>query len=230
MQVVITGTSRGIGRGLVDWFLQQGHCVAGCSRSELDIETDGYTHYIVDVATEESVQEFVGKLRKTMPVVDVLINNAGIAAMNHVLLTPGDTARRVMDVNFHGTFTMSREVARLMRKSSAPRIINFSTVAVPLNLAGEAVYAASKSAVETLTRVLAKELAQYRIRVNAIGPTPIQTDLIASVSEEKIQELVNQQAIKRLGTLEDIVNLIEFLIRPQSDFITGQTIYLGGVS
>jgi 3-oxoacyl-[acyl-carrier protein] reductase len=117
-----------------------------------------------------------------------------------------------------------------MQKRKFGRIINFSTVAVPFHLEGEAVYAASKAAVEELTRILAREFADLGITVNAIGPTPINTDLIRGVPQEKIQALINRQAIKRPGKFEDIFNLIDFLVKPESDFITGQVIYLGGVS
>ena len=104
-----------------------------------------------------------------------------------------------------------------------------ASIATPLKLEGEAVYAASKAAVISFTQVVAKELASFGITVNAIGPTPIDTDLIKSVPEEKLDQLINLQAIKRRGTFNDVTNLIDFLIRPESDFITGQVIFLGGV-
>ena len=115
-----------------------------------------------------------------------------------------------------------------MRKSDNPRIINFSSVAVPLSLEGEAAYASSKAAVECLTKILSKELAP--ITVNAIAPCPVKTDLIANVPEDKLQKLIDKQAIRRYGTMEDISNVIDFFIKPESDFITGQIIYLGGIS
>ena len=108
--------------------------------------------------------------------------------------------------------------------------MNFSTVAVPLALEGEAAYAASKAAVESMTRVLAKELGALGITVNAVGPTPIETDLIQAVPEEKIEGLVARQAIQRLGRHEDVANLVDFFLRPESSFVTGQVVYLGGVS
>ena len=108
--------------------------------------------------------------------------------------------------------------------------INFTSIANPLNLEGEAIYAASKAAVESLTKTAAKELAEMNITVNAIGPTPVETDLIKLIPKEKIDSLVKQQSIQRLGTLEDILNAVDFFIKPQSDFITGQILYLGGVN
>ena len=116
-----------------------------------------------------------------------------------------------------------------MRKSGSGRIINFTTVAVPFNLEGEAVYASSKAAVESLTKVMAKELGDFQITVNCIGPSPIQTDLIRAVPEEKIKELVSRQAIKKLAQFEDVKNVTDFFMSHQSSMISGQTIYLGGV-
>ena len=124
---------------------------------------------------------------------------------------------------------MLRETAKQMSRTGGGRIINTS-IANPLNLEGEAIYAASKAAVESLTKTAAKELAEMNITVNAIGPTPVETDLIKLVPKEKIDSLVKQQSIQRLGTHEDILNAVDFFIKPQSDFITGQILYLGGVN
>ena len=109
------------------------------------------------------------------------------------------------------------------------RIINFATVATPLRLEGEAAYAASKAAIENFTQVMAKEMGPFGITVNAVGPTPIQTDLIRGVSEEKIADLIGTQCIARLGELQDVSNVTDFLLQEESDFITGQVLYLGGV-
>jgi 3-oxoacyl-[acyl-carrier protein] reductase len=110
------------------------------------------------------------------------------------------------------------------------RIVNFTTVATALRLEGEAIYAASKAAVITLTQVLAREFAPYNITVNAIGPTPIETDLIRSVPSEKIDALIQRQAIRRLGVFSDVSNVIDFFIQPESSFVTGQVVFLGGIS
>jgi 3-oxoacyl-[acyl-carrier protein] reductase len=228
--ILITGASKGIGRAIYEHYLAAGWMVVGCSRSDIDEGAKNQHYYSVDITDEVAVRKMFSQIRKEFGRLDVLVNNAGIAAMNHSLLMPLSTSRNVMDTNFTGTFLLSREAAKLMQKRKFGRIVNFSTVAVPFHLEGEAVYAASKAAVEELTRILAREFADLGITVNAIGPTPIDTDLIRGVPQEKIQALINRQAIKRPGKFEDIINLIDFLVKPESDFITGQVIYLGGVS
>ena len=107
--------------------------------------------------------------------------------------------------------------------------MNFATVATPLKLPGEAAYASSKAAIVNLTQILAIELADFNITVNAVGPTPVKTDLIRSVPRQKMDDLLQRQAIRRFGEFNDISNVIDFFIRPESDFVTGQVLYLGGV-
>jgi 3-oxoacyl-[acyl-carrier protein] reductase len=98
-----------------------------------------------------------------------------------------------------------------------------------MRLEGEAIYAASKNAVVAFTQILAREVAELGITCNVVAPTPIETDLIRAVPRDKIDRIVNSLAIRRLGRFEDVANVIDFFIRPESDFITGQTIFLGGV-
>ena len=116
-----------------------------------------------------------------------------------------------------------------MLKNKNGRIVNFSTVAVPLDLEGELVYASSKAAVEKMTKILSKELSTYNITVNAVGPTPIKTDLTKTVPKNKLNEIIEMQTVKRFGEMEDVVNVIDFFIDEKSEFITGQVIYLGGL-
>jgi 3-oxoacyl-[acyl-carrier protein] reductase len=230
MVIVITGSRKGIGRYLAEYYLKKGAIVVGCSREQSDLSMKNYYHFQSDVSDEKSVNELCKNIRQHFKVIDVLINNAGAASMNHFMLTPASTAKRLMELNYLGVYHCTRAFINLLKKSANPRIINFSTVAVPLALAGEIAYVASKSAIEAFTRVLAKELAQFKITVNAVGPTPVDTDLIAHIPHEKLQSLMAQQAITRMGKFSDISNVIDFFISPASDFITGQIIYLGGVN
>jgi 3-oxoacyl-[acyl-carrier protein] reductase len=227
--VLVTGSRTGIGRMLVDHFARRGALVEGCSRQPVDWQVEGYTHHATDVASEEQVRAMITSIQRRHGRLDVLINNAGVAAMNHALLTPAAVVDRILATNVRGTFVVSREAAKLMQRRRFGRIVNLTTVAVPLRLSGEAVYAASKSAVETLTRVLAYELAELGITCNAIGPSPIETDLIRGVPREKIQQIVDRLAVKRLGRFADVANVVDFFVQPESDYVTGQVVYLGGL-
>jgi 3-oxoacyl-[acyl-carrier protein] reductase len=227
--IVVTGNRKGLGLQLTQHFLSLGDIVIGCSRSNSKLEHTNYRHFELNVSDEKSVIKMVRSIRKEFGRVDVLLNNAGIASMNHTLTTTYSTAKSVFDTNFMGTFLFTREISKIMLKNKSGRIVNYSTVATPIRLEGEAVYAASKAAIENFTQVTAKELGLHGITVNAIGPTPVPTDLIRNVPEDKINLLLEHQAVKRLGAFEDVLNVIEFFISPKSGFVTGQIVYLGGV-
>ncbi len=225
---IVTGARKGLGRAIAAKFLEAGWRVFGCSREPAGWAHKDYVHFQLDVADESAVVEMVRSVARNEGRIDVLVNNAGLASMNHLLLTPVSSVRKVLETNVVGTFNFLRETAKVMKRQQRGRIINFSSVAVALNLEGEAIYAASKAALESLTRIASREFASSRITVNAVAPCPILTDLIRAVPEEKIQALLHRQAIQRLGTPEDVWNVIEFFIRPESDFVTGQVIQLGG--
>lgn len=228
--ILITGTRKGLGRHLAEHCLAGGWKVAGCSREPCDLRHADYTHFQLDVTDEAAVGEMVRSVQAAHGRLDALLNNAGIAAMNHLVLTPLSTVRRVFETNFLGTFLCLREAGKVMVRQKSGRIVNFTTVAVPLDLEGEAVYAASKAAVESLTRVAAREFGPFGVTVNALGPTPVPTDLTRTVPKDKIAALVARQAIARPGTPADVAHAIDFFLHPRSDFITGQVLYLGGVT
>ena len=228
--ILITGTRKGIGRGLAEHYILNKWRVFGCSRGESTVTLGNYRHWSLDITDESVVVKMLGEIG-THWELGALVNNAGIASMNHCLLTPLESVRKVFETNVLGAFLLCREAAKLMqRRTGGGRIVNLTSVASPLNLEGEAAYAASKAAVESLTRTLARELAPFKITVNAVGPGPIQTDLVKGIPEYKMQDVVNRQAIPRWGTVADVANVVDFFLRPESDFITGQIIYLGGVN
>jgi len=227
--ILITGNRKGIGRYLSEYYLEYGHNVIGCSRSDSDLEHQNYVHFLCDVKIENEVKKTVKEAKKCFGNVDVLINNAGKAALNHSILTPAETIKDLFETNYLGSFLFARECSKQMIKKKWGRIINFSTIAVPLDLEGEMAYASSKSAIEKMGKILSKELSRYGITVNTIGPTPIYTDLIKVVPKDKIDEIINMQTIKRFGLFEDISNVTDFFISDKSSFITGQKMYLGGL-
>jgi 3-oxoacyl-[acyl-carrier protein] reductase len=228
--LLLTGARKGIGRYLAEHYVASGYLVVGCSREPSPYKHENYSHFCADVTDEAAVETLFAEIRSRYGRLHILINNAGIASMNHILLTPVNTAKKILDTNVLGTFLFCREAAKLMRKHNYGRIVNFSTVATPLKLEGEAIYAASKAAVVSLTKIMAFELASFGITVNAVGPTPVKTDLVRSVPQSKIEALIARQAVKRWGEFKDVANVIDFFIKPESEFVTGQITYLGGVS
>lgn len=227
--LLITGSSKGIGRHLVEYYVAKKDLVIGCSRGASSFEHENYRHFTADVANEANVIEMFAEIFRNYGRLDVLVNNAGIASMNHLMLTPVNVAKNILETNLLGTFLVCREAAKLMKRNKFGRIVNLTSVAVPLKIEGEAVYAASKAAIINFTQIIAKELSSFGITVNAVGPTPIETDLIKGVPQEKLDKIVRSQSIQRMGELKDVSNVIDFFIQPASDFITGQVIFLGGV-
>ena len=225
---LVTGSRKGIGEYLAHWFVDHGYLTLGCSRQVPEWTLEGYRHFTADVTDEVAVKQMFAVIRREIGRLDVVVNNAGVASMNHSLLMPLSTVDRILAVNVRGTFLISREAAKLMKQHMFGRIVNIGSFGVPLRVEGEAVYVASKSAVVTMSQVMARELAEFGITVNVVGPTAIDTDIIRNVPKEKLQHLTDQLAIKRFGTFADIANVVDFFIRPESDYITGQVIYLGG--
>ena len=147
--MIITGSRKGIGQYLVEYYIQQGYFVYGCSRQDVDFSFPNYHHTIMDVFDESAIKKLMSTIRASHGRLDVLINNAGIASMNHALLTPIETMQKAFNTNVFGAFLFMRESAKLMKKNHYGRIVNFVTIATPLNLEGEASYASSKGALES---------------------------------------------------------------------------------
>jgi 3-oxoacyl-[acyl-carrier protein] reductase len=189
-RVLVTGTTRGLGRHFAEHYLAAGNAVIGCGRGPAAIEHPAYAHHRADVASASDVSAMMKATRAAHGGIDVLISNAGAASMNAFALTPPASVRGILDTNVIGPMLVTHGAIRLLRGSGHGRIVNLTTVAVPMRLAGEAVYAASKAALEMFTRVLAKEVGPRGITCNAVGPSVIPTKLTEGVPQDKRHPLV----------------------------------------
>ena len=228
--IFITGSSRGIGRHLAEHYLAQGLEVVGCSRTDGPREnTPHYTHFQLDVTSEAAVAQVFREIRTRFGRLDIAVNNAAVnPAMSLTLLTSYEAASRTLATNVLGAFVVSREAAKLMMRRKWGRIVNFSSMAVRHEVPGEAIYSASKAAIQSMTRVMAKELHPYGITCNVVAPSAVETGMTAAIDKDALRGVLARNAIPSMGRMSDVSNVIDWLIKPDSDAITGQVIFLGG--
>jgi 3-oxoacyl-[acyl-carrier protein] reductase len=222
---LITGTSAGLGLSLATRLLADGWTVHGFARGEQSISHERFKGHAVDVTDESAVRAAVAAVAEAGRI-DLLVNNAGAASMNALLLTPGETAERLMRVNYLGTFHCLQAVGKVMVRQRAGRIINLTTVAVPLSLEGEAAYVASKAAVEALTKVAAKELAHSGIIVSAVGFGPIDTELTRAVPKPALAK-INAAICRPEGTTMN--QAVDFLLAHVRSAQGGSVEYFGNI-
>ena len=222
---LITGTSRGLGRALAERLLADGWVVHGFARGPQTLAHERFIAHVVDITDEAAVCAAVATIAEASRI-DLLVNNAGAASMNALLLTPGETAERLMRVNYLGTFHCLQAVGKVMVRQRAGRIVNVTTVAVPLSLEGEAAYVASKAAVEALTRVAAKELAASGVAVSALGFGPIDTDLTLAVPKAALAK-INDAIGRPQGTT--MTQAVDYFVGrlASADFKSGSVEYFG---
>ena len=225
---LITGASRGIGAFIAQRLLADGWAVASVSRTCAEVESARELSFPMDVTDVESVRAGIRRIQRHLGGLDAVVNNAGIASMNAAALASTESVTRMFEVNTVGTFTVSREALRALRKSVSPRIVNLSSIAVPLHLEGEAAYGASKAAVEHLTRVMSREFAEWDITVNAVGPSAIATDLTSGVPRSALDALQARLSSSEPATMEDVYWTVSFFLDERSQLVTGQIMYLGG--
>ena len=227
--VLVTGASRGIGKFLAQHYLEQNCRVIGFSRGTSDLKHGHYTHFKVDVQVESEVVEAFQTIRKQFGRLDVTINNAAVnPTLSLGMMTSFSAAAQTIGINFLGTFLVSRESAKLMMRKKFGRIVNLSSMAVRHEVKGESIYSASKAAVTTFSRVFAKEVYESGITCNVVAPSAIPTEMMAAVDEKALQDVLKRNAIPKMGEMKDVANTVDWLIKPESQSITGQVIYLGG--
>lgn len=225
---LVTGASKGIGAFLAENLFADGWSVVSVSRTCPEAQSERKLSFPMDVTDVDSVRTGIRRIGRHFGGLDAVINNAGIASMSPVALSPSESLSQMLEVNTVGTFTVCREALRLLRKSSAPRIVNLSSIAVPLNLEGESAYGASKAAIEHLTRVMAREFSDWAITVNALGPSVVPTDLTAGVPERALNALQMRLASVEVATMADVYWSVSFFLDERSRLVTGQVTYLGG--
>lgn len=228
--VIITGASRGLGRALCELMVGRGDQVVGVSRGPAEFTHANYTHVEADVGDEASVVGLFNGLRQRAPVRTV-INNAGIALSRPAMLTTAKAFEDVLRTNLVGAFVVSREAMKAMKRGKAGRIINISSINVPLASAGGAAYNTAKAGLETLARTLAWEVGAVEdITINSIGVSIVaESGMAAGLSEKALADKTCH--LSRPAQLQpaEILHVVDFLASPAAANITGQTIYFGGV-
>jgi 3-oxoacyl-[acyl-carrier protein] reductase len=237
--ILITGCRRGIGHKAVEMFANQGANLICCLRKEDDdfsrfiqklSEDTGvrYRQLYFDLKDEATIKEQLKTLSKDKVRIDVLVNNAGMPAGGLMLMTQMAKLREVFQVNFFSQVLITQYIAKMMMKQKNGSIINMSSVVALDNLAGWTMYGASKAAIAAFTKTAACELAPFHIRVNAIAPGLIETEMGEEMNQKIQDEMLLRSDMHRKGRPEEIVNLMSFLASDESSFITGQLIRIDG--
>ena len=231
---VITGAAKGIGKAIVERFIKDGYKVIA-----LDLDAENgilmenefpdakVDFYKVDISNEDEVKTFYEMAILKYHTIDVLVNNAGIIRDNMIWNMESDDFDLVLNVNLKGVWLMCREAAKLMREQKQGRIVNIASRAW-LGNRGQSNYSASKAGVVGLTRVLALELGKYNVLVNAVAPGLIDTPLTQKLPEDARQKLIEAQPTKTMGQPADVANVVSFLASENTQFVTGQTLYVDG--
>lgn len=238
MVAIVTGASRGIGKACAIRLAKDGYTVViNYSSNEAkaletlnEIKAFGGNGiiYKANVANRDEVNKMVRDVAKELGSIDVLVNNAGVVRDQFLLMMTEENLNECFDLNVKGYFYMAQACALKMFKKKKGVIINMSSVSGKYSLPGQSVYGATKGAVNQMTATLAKELAPYGIRVNAVAPGFIGTEMLNAIPDDKKEEYLKVIPQHKLGSTEDIANLVSFLASDQSSYITGQVITIDG--
>lgn len=235
---LITGATRGIGRQVALTLAKEGYNIAlnyRTANNELEelkneITSNGVEALTVqgDVSSFEDCERFIKEIIEKFGRIDVLVNNAGITKDMLLARMKEEDFKQVIDVNLVGTFNVTKNVISYMMKARSGRIINVSSVVGVSGNAGQSNYAASKAGIIGFTKSLAKEVASRNILVNAVAPGFIKTSMTDVLKEEIKEEIAKSIPLKRLGTAEDVANVVKFLASDDSSYVTGQVINIDG--
>ena len=236
--VIITGASRGIGKGIAEVFAEHGANIAFTYRSseekakdlEQELSVNGciVKGYKSDASDFDAAQQLATDVLEEFGSIDVLVNNAGIIKDGLLMRMSEEDFDRVMDINMKSVFNMTKAVLKPMLKQRKGSIINMSSVVGVKGNAGQANYSASKAAINGFTKSTALELGSRNIRCNSIAPGFIETEMTEALGEDQVNEWRNSIPLKRGGTTEDIANVTLFLASDMSDYVTGQVINVCG--
>ena len=235
---IITGGVRGIGRGIAEAFCKEGANVvlvyrsndeaAEATRAALAAYGTGVELVKGDVASMETAKEAVARCKETFGSVDILVNNAGITKDKLLLKMSDEDFGQVVDINLKGSFNFLQAAGSVMMKQRHGSIINMASISGVAGNPGQVNYSASKAGVIGMTKAAAKELGRRHIRVNAIAPGFIETDMTAALTDDQKEAAAKNIGLGRLGQPEDIANCAVFLASDMSDYITGQVIGVDG--
>ncbi|MDI3473051.1 MAG: 3-oxoacyl-[acyl-carrier protein] reductase [Thermotogaceae bacterium] len=233
---VVTGATGDIGSKICEVFISEGATVIGLEKNDEKFDElsnkfgESIEFFKVDITDSAKLKEVVNEISKKYSKIDILVNNAGITKDNLFLIMSEKEFIDVINVNLIGTFLVTKEVARVMRKQKEGSIINISSVVGIDGNVGQANYSASKAAIIGLTKTLAKELTMKgeKIRVNAIAPGFIESRMTVNIPDNLKNKVLERLCIKRFGRPEDVAKLVLFLASDDSQYITGQVIRIDG--
>jgi 3-oxoacyl-[acyl-carrier protein] reductase len=221
MKVLVTGTSKGVGKAIALRLHEAGHSVVGCSRSEADAPFE----HIAGIDFRDS--KTFDRLFPVLGGCDGLVNNVGIA-FDGLLATQGEKSiGDVLQVNLINTLVLTKHYVR-RRLDKGGAIVNISSIIGIRGYAGFVAYSASKAGLDGATRALAREIGPKNFRVNSVLPGYVRTDMSAALDEAQLSQIARRTPLGRLASVDDISPVVEFLLGPNAQFITGQSIVVDG--
>ena len=237
--VIITGAAKGIGRTILELFVKSGANVWACARSkndefESEIKELSDTHGVwiepmyFDLSNEESVKNGIQRIVKEKKPIDVLVNNAGIAFGGLATMTPLNKLKEVFQINYFAPIHIMQLVLRTMMKQKNGCIVNMASIGGIETAPGYLAYGSSKAALIHATKTISHEVGQYNIRVNAIAPGLVNTDMGVYKSQEEIDKIIDRSSLHRKADPIEIANCALFLASDMSSFITGQVLIADG--